>query len=71
MNATISLDGLWSVIQSLSIRNKKWLAEKLLTDIEKNEIAKTNEEILAGIESGFKDIKAGRVYPIEQLWDQL
>lgn len=71
MNATISMDGLWSAIQSLSIKNKKWLADKLLCDIKAAETSKSKEEILVGIERGLKDIKEDRVYPIDQLWDQL
>lgn len=45
MKATISLEGLWSFLQSLSLdnNNKQWLADKLQEDIRKND-QKTIEE---------------------------
>lgn len=33
MNATISLDSLWSLVQSLSSDNQKWLADKIYENI--------------------------------------
>ena len=45
MKATISLEGLWSFLQSLSLdnNNKQWLADKLQEDIRKTD-QKTIEE---------------------------
>ena len=61
MKATISLESLWQIIQSLSKSNKKWLSEKLLEDINEEETEYiSKEEILAGIDAGLKDLKAGR-----------
>ena len=33
MQATVSLDSVWNLIQSLSIDNQKWLADKLYEEI--------------------------------------
>ena len=61
MKATISLESLWQTIQSLSVNNQKWLLEKLHENLEsKKEDSISKEEILAGIDSGLKDMKAGR-----------
>lgn len=67
MKATISLESLWQIIQSLSKSNKKWLSEKLLEDINEEETEYiSKEEILAGIDAGLKDLKAGR----KTSWDE-
>lgn len=34
MEATVSLDSVWNMIQSLSIENQKWLADKVYEEIE-------------------------------------
>ncbi len=60
MKATISMESLWQTIQSLSPRNKKWLADKLIEDLQEEEESIGKEEILAGIDAGLKDMKAGR-----------
>ncbi len=33
MNGIISMDGLWTIVDSLSLKNKKWLAGKLQRSI--------------------------------------
>ncbi|MCC8120097.1 MAG: surface protein [Bacteroidales bacterium] len=72
MTATISLDGLWICIQSLSKTNKKWLSDKLLEELYPNDgTIKTKEEILEGIVQGAKEAKNGQTHPIEELWSQL
>lgn len=71
MTATISLDGLWIYIQSLSRTNKKWLSDKLLEDLYSDETIKTKEEILDGIVQGAREVKEGKTHPIEELWSQL
>lgn len=75
MKATISMESLWQTIQSLSLKNKEWLSSKLINDI-REEKAETEyiskEEILAGIDAGLKDMKAGRSKSFEQFmedWD--
>lgn len=74
MKATISLDSLWQTIQSLSLNNQKWLAGKLQENIREQEEETeyiSKEEILAGIDAGLKDMKAGRTRPIEELLKEL
>ena len=74
MDAKISMDGLWAMIQTLSISNQKWLAGKLQENIrEKEEETEyiSKEEILAGIKSGLEDLKAGRKRPLDELIKEL
>ena len=61
MKVAASVESLWQYIQSLSLseRNRKWLATKLL----ENNYAKEDEsefiskdEILAGIDNGLKEL---------------
>lgn len=65
MKATISMESLWQTIQSLSPKNKKWLADKLIEDLQIEEESIGKEEILAGIDAGLKDMKAGRTRSFE------
>lgn len=77
MRVSASMESLWQYIQSLSLseRNRVWLADKLLEGTRKEEeeteyICK--EEILAGIDAGLKDMKAGRSKTFEEFmrdWD--
>lgn len=63
MKGTISLDSLWQTIQSLSLSNRKWLANKLQEDIRESEEEReyiSKEEILAGIDAGLKELKQKR-----------
>lgn len=65
MKASISMESLWLTIQSMFLRNKEWLSSKLAEDIqaqkkEQEEEFISKEEILAGIDAGLKDLKAGR-----------
>ena len=74
MKATISLDSLWQTILSLSPSNRDWLLSKLQEDArERKEESEyiSKEEILAGIDAGLKDLKAGRKRPIEELIKEL
>ncbi len=75
MRATISLDNLWQTIQSLSLNNQEWLLDKLQENIREQKEAETEyiskEEILAGIDAGLKDLKAGRMIPAEELLKEL
>lgn len=73
MKATISMEGLWQTLQPLSKKNKKWLADRLLEDIreeDENEYI-SKEEILAGIDAGLKDLKAGRKTPAREFLKEL
>ena len=75
MRATISLDSLWQTIQSLSLNNQEWLLDKLQENIRDQKEEETEyiskEEILAGIDAGLKDLKAGRMIPAEELLKEL
>lgn len=71
MEATVSLDYLWKLIQSLSPDNKRWLAGKLYEEVEEEEKQRltpyTMEEINARIERSRANIKAGRVHTTEEV----
>lgn len=70
MNATISMDGLWAIIDSLSIRNKKWLAEKLHSSLASPQKSK-EEEILSGIVRSVKEAQSGKTLPLDTIWEHL
>ncbi len=70
MNATISMDGLWAIIDSLSVKNKKWLSDKLLTSLSASK-ANKEDEILTGIARSVKEAQAGKTLPLDTIWDQL
>lgn len=71
------MESIWQMVQSLSLNNRKWLAEKLVESVNANKKAKeeeeyiSKEEILTGIDAGLKDLKAGRMTPIEELFKEL
>ena len=77
MRVSTSMESLWQYIQSLSLseRNRVWLADKLLEGTRKEEEETeyiSKEEILAGIDAGLKDMKAGRSKTFEEFmrdWD--
>jgi predicted transcriptional regulator len=77
MRVSASMESLWQYIQSLSLseRNRIWLADKLLEGTHKEEEETeyiSKEEILAGIDAGLKDMKAGRSKTFEEFmrdWD--
>ena len=76
MKATISLEGIWQFLESLNLsdRSKEWLADKLIESTygKKEDIEYiSKEEILAGIDAGLKDMKAGRTRPAEELLEEL
>ena len=61
--------------ESICERNRVWLADKLLEGTRKEEEETeyiSKEEILAGIDAGLKDMKAGRSKTFEEFmrdWD--
>lgn len=70
MNATISMDSLWAIIDSLSVKNKKWIADKLsktLTSV----ASETEDEILSGIKQSVKEAKEGDTFPLDSIWSRL
>ena len=70
MNATISLDGLWAIVDSLSLKNKKWLADRLEVSISSIKHGK-EKEILDGISKSIQEAKSGKTHSLDTLWDQL
>ena len=70
MNATISMDGLWTIIDSLSIKNKKWLVDKLLLSLSTPKESNENT-ILSGIAQSAREAKEGKTLPLDTLWHQL
>ena len=60
MRVAASVENLWQYIQSLSLseRNRKWLAGKLLENTHTEEECEyiSKEEILAGIDAGLKEL---------------
>lgn len=67
MNATLSLEGILQMLQSLSTDNKRWLAEKLYQSVEEEKEEErltpyTMEEINAWIDESEADEEAGRTY---------
>lgn len=70
MNATISMEGLWTIVNSLSLKNKKWLSNKLLASISTNEISKENE-VMNGIVRSVKEARSNNTYPLDSIWEQL
>lgn len=70
MNATISMDGLWTIVDSLSIKNKKWLAERLTQSLSSNKVSK-EDEILSGMSRSIKEARNGKTLPLDSIWEQL
>ena len=71
MNATLSLEGILQMLQSLSTDNRRWLAEKLYQSVEEEKEEErltpyTMEEINAWIDESLADVKAGRVLTEEE-----
>ena len=74
MKASISLEGLWQLIRPMSLNSRKWLLGKLQEDIRREEEETeyiSKEEVLAGIESGLRDLKAGRKQPFDEFIKEL
>ena len=71
MNATLSLEGILQMLQSLSTDNKRWLAEKLYQSVEEEKEEErltpyTMEEINAWIDESEADFAAGRYLTNEE-----
>ena len=78
MKVSASMESLWQYIQSLSLseRNREWLAGTLLEGMghtveeDKTEYV-SKEDVLAGIDAGLKDVKAGRTRDARELLAEL
>lgn len=68
MKTTVALENLWIYLQPMPKSNKKWLSERLIEDLAGEREAEyiSKEEVLAGIDAGLKDMKAGRTKSFEQ-----
>lgn len=64
------MDGLWNIIDSLSTKNKKWLADKLIESLSASKSSK-EDEILVGLSRSLNEAKTGNTKPLDTLWDQL
>ncbi|MDE6836757.1 MAG: hypothetical protein K2J23_04130 [Muribaculaceae bacterium] len=70
MNATISMDGLWAIVDSLSVKNKKWLFKRLLKSIDDSSVSK-EKEILDGLSRSLQQVKEGDTIPLDNIWEEL
>ena len=77
MNATVSMDALYTFLKSLSLGsdNERWLGEKLIEDAEDAEYI-SKEEILAGIGQGLKEMQerkrsGKKAMTLDELIDEL
>lgn len=81
MKVSASMESLWQYIQSLSLsnRNREWLADKLLEGTGRRQVKEeeeegteyiSKEEVLAMIDSGLKDVKAGRSQSFEEFMSE-
>lgn len=71
MKATISMESLWLTISSLSLNNRKWLAQKLMEDIEDNRLTKAEN---IAVKKGLKEIENGktiRIQNINNMWESI
>ena len=79
MKVSASMESLWQYIQSLSLsnRNREWLADELLEGTGRRQVKEeeeteyiSKEEVLAMIDSGLKDVKAGRSQSFEEFMSE-
>ena len=68
MNATLSVQDLWSQILALPAGDRRWLLDKLNVHEEQEEALTpyTMEELNARIERSLADAEAGRCIPAEE-----
>ena len=52
MNATISMDSLWRMIQTLPLNNRKWLSAKLQESVADEQGSNSQKVIADGIRDG-------------------
>lgn len=74
METTISLNGLLQQILGLPLRDQEWLVGKVQENIREQEEQMetiTEEELLAKIDTGLKDLKAGRTRPLDEVLNEL
>lgn len=63
MERTMTFNQVWQSIQAMPLRSKRMLSKRLVESIKEQDDDKeyiSKKEILAGIDAGLKDVKAGR-----------
>ena len=58
MNATLPLETIYDMLSSLSVGNKKWLADLLYADIRESQDARTKEQLALDMEMSLLEAKA-------------
>ena len=58
MNATLPLETIYDMLSSLSVGNKKWLADHLYADIRESQGARTKEQLSLDMEMSLLESKA-------------
>ena len=57
MNATLPLETIYDMLSSLSVGNKKWLADHLYADIRESQDARTKEQLALDMEMSLLEAK--------------
>lgn len=58
MKATLPIETIYNMLSSLSISNKKWLADHLYADIKQYQDARNKEQLILDLESSMLEVKA-------------
>ena len=58
MNVTLPLETIYDMLSSLSVGNKKWLADHLYADIRESQDARTKEQLALDMETSLLEAKA-------------
>lgn len=64
------MEGLWAIIDSLSVKHKKWIADRLNQTLTSSDREK-KDEVIRGIVLSVKEAKAGKTSALDTIWDQL
>lgn len=74
MERTMTFNQVWQSIQAMPLRSKRMLSKRLTESIREQDDDKeyiSKEEILAGIDAGLKDVKAGNGMSLDDLIKEL
>lgn len=58
MDVTMPLENIYNMFSSLSVGNKKWLADHLYADIKHSQDARTKEQLALDMETSLLEAKA-------------
>jgi len=70
----MTFNQVWQSIQAMPLRSKRMLSKRLVESIKEQDDDKeyiSKKEILAGIDAGLKDVKAGNGVPLDDLMREL